>query len=210
MALIICTECGKGFSDKASSCPSCACPTEVVLKELEMTGNSITEPVSTELNSTEPTLVHVLLRESGPNKVLTIKVIRELTGLGLVEAKAIIDKSPTYIYKSIDNEKAVKIQKKLMEIGATIEIVSIPMSENLGLSGDEYDKTPKVPYIEQQTQTHLTASYQDPRIICPKCGSNNYKVISGASKGVHWALWGPLGAGKILSKYQCRNCKQNF
>ena len=47
-------------------------------------------------------------------------------------------------------------------------------------------------------------------IKCPKCGSSNTKVISGASKAVSVALWGVFAANKVMSKYVCNNCGHKF
>lgn len=47
-------------------------------------------------------------------------------------------------------------------------------------------------------------------IRCPKCGSTNTKVITGASKAVSVALWGVFAANKVMSKYECNDCKHKF
>lgn len=45
---------------------------------------------------------------------------------------------------------------------------------------------------------------------CPKCGSKDTKAISGTSKAVSIALWGPFAANKVLSKYVCSSCNHKF
>lgn len=50
----------------------------------------------------------------------------------------------------------------------------------------------------------------DTTIRCPKCGSSDTKVISGASKAASVALWGVFAANKVMSKYVCNNCKHKF
>lgn len=50
----------------------------------------------------------------------------------------------------------------------------------------------------------------DDSVRCIKCGSKNVETISGVSKGVSVLLWGPFAAGKILSKYNCKDCKHKF
>ena len=65
--------------------------------------------------------VTVVLKEAGPSKVAVIKVVREITGLGLVEAKGVVDKAPSPIKENISIEEADEIKKKLMEAGAVIE-----------------------------------------------------------------------------------------
>ena len=71
---------------------------------------------------TGPVEVDVILKEVGPSKVNVIKVVRELTGLGLVEAKGIVDKAPSAIKEKVSQEVAEDVKKKLEEAGAVVEI----------------------------------------------------------------------------------------
>lgn len=71
---------------------------------------------------TGPVEVSVILKEVGPSKVNVIKVVRELTGLGLVEAKGIVDKAPSAIKEKVSQEVAEDVKKKLEEAGAVVEI----------------------------------------------------------------------------------------
>ncbi len=71
---------------------------------------------------TGPTEVSVFLQDAGASKVGVIKVVREITGLGLVEAKGLVDKAPSAIKENIKPEDAEEIKKKLMDAGATVEI----------------------------------------------------------------------------------------
>jgi large subunit ribosomal protein L7/L12 len=66
--------------------------------------------------------VSVILKDVGASKVGVIKVVRELTGLGLVEAKGLVDKAPVAIKENIKPEAAEEIKAKLVEAGATVEI----------------------------------------------------------------------------------------
>jgi large subunit ribosomal protein L7/L12 len=58
----------------------------------------------------------------GEKKIQVIKVIREITGLGLKEAKELVDKAPNPIKEDVSKEDAEAIQAKLQEVGATVEI----------------------------------------------------------------------------------------
>ena len=71
---------------------------------------------------TGPTEVSVFLKEVGASKVGVIEVVREITGLGLVEAKGLVDKCPSAIKENIKPEEAEEIKKKLMDAGASVEI----------------------------------------------------------------------------------------
>ena len=69
-----------------------------------------------------PAEVSVILKDCGASKVGVIKVVRELTGLGLVEAKGLVDKCPSPIKENISPEEAEAIKEKLVAAGATVEI----------------------------------------------------------------------------------------
>ncbi|MEW6409260.1 MAG: 50S ribosomal protein L7/L12 [Nitrospirota bacterium] len=70
----------------------------------------------------EKTTFDVVLTSSGEKKIQVIKVIRELTGLGLKEAKELVDGVPKTIKSGVSKEDAETIKSKLTEVGATIEI----------------------------------------------------------------------------------------
>jgi large subunit ribosomal protein L7/L12 len=60
--------------------------------------------------------------EIGPNKIPVIKVVRELTGLGLKEAKDLVDATPKAVKESVARDEAEKIKAALEEVGAKVEI----------------------------------------------------------------------------------------
>lgn len=59
---------------------------------------------------------------AGEKKIQVIKVVREITGLGLKEAKELVDKAPNPIKENVSKEEAEAIQKKLLDVGATVDI----------------------------------------------------------------------------------------
>ncbi|MBO7675950.1 MAG: 50S ribosomal protein L7/L12 [Erysipelotrichaceae bacterium] len=69
-----------------------------------------------------PSVVSVILSAFGDSKTAVIKVVKEITGLGLVEAKGVVDKCPSPIKENISVEEAEEIKKKLVDAGATVEI----------------------------------------------------------------------------------------
>lgn len=69
-----------------------------------------------------PANVTVTLTDVGATKVAVIKAVREITGLGLVEAKGLVDKVPAAIKENIKPEEAEAIKEKLVAAGATVEI----------------------------------------------------------------------------------------
>lgn len=70
----------------------------------------------------EKTEFDVVLTDVGANKIQVIKAVREATGLGLKEAKAIVDGAPKAIKEKVSKAEAEDIQKKLTEAGAKVEI----------------------------------------------------------------------------------------
>ena len=70
----------------------------------------------------EKTEFDVILKHVGPEKIKVIKVVRELTGLGLKEAKDVVDNAPKPLKEGIDKEAAEKIVAAFKEVGATCEI----------------------------------------------------------------------------------------
>jgi large subunit ribosomal protein L7/L12 len=70
----------------------------------------------------EQTEFTATLTEIGPNKIPVIKVVRELTGLGLKEAKDLVDAAPKFVKEGIAKDEADKIKAALEEQGAKVEI----------------------------------------------------------------------------------------
>ncbi|SEH11800.1 large subunit ribosomal protein L7/L12 [Thermoleophilum album] len=70
----------------------------------------------------EPSTVDVILTNAGDKKIQVIKVVRAATGLGLKEAKALVDEAPKPIKEGVDREEAEKLKKELEEAGATVEL----------------------------------------------------------------------------------------
>lgn len=68
-----------------------------------------------------PTTVTVVLTHFGDAKTAVIKAVKEITGLGLVESKGLVDKCPSNIKENISVDEAEEIKKKLVAAGATVE-----------------------------------------------------------------------------------------
>jgi large subunit ribosomal protein L7/L12 len=77
---------------------------------------AVAEPVE------EQTEFNVIMTSFGANKVGAIKVVRVITGLGLKEAKTLVESAPTPVKEGVNKEEAAKIKKELEEAGATVEI----------------------------------------------------------------------------------------
>ena len=69
-----------------------------------------------------PTTVNVMLNSPGGSKLAVVKIVKELTGLGLKEAKEIVDSAPKAIKEGIARDEAEGIVKKLQEAGAEVEL----------------------------------------------------------------------------------------
>lgn len=70
----------------------------------------------------EKTEFDVILKEAGAEKIKVIKVVREITGLGLAEAKALVDGAPKTLKEAVSKDDAESIKAKLAEVGATVEV----------------------------------------------------------------------------------------
>ena len=70
----------------------------------------------------EKTEFDVVLKDIGSEKIKVIKVVREITGLGLKEAKDAVEGAPKTLKEAVSKEEAEKIKEKLAEVGATVEI----------------------------------------------------------------------------------------
>ncbi|MFO1031946.1 MAG: 50S ribosomal protein L7/L12 [Planctomycetota bacterium] len=70
----------------------------------------------------EKTEFTVVLKDGGANKINVIKVVREITGLGLKEAKALVDEAPKPVKEGVNKDEANEIKKKLTEAGATVDL----------------------------------------------------------------------------------------
>jgi large subunit ribosomal protein L7/L12 len=70
----------------------------------------------------EKTEFDVILAEAGPSKINVIKIVRELTGLGLKEAKDLVEGAPKALKEGIGKDEANDIKKKLEEAGAKVEV----------------------------------------------------------------------------------------
>ncbi len=65
---------------------------------------------------------NVVLKEVGANKIAVIKVVREITGLGLAESKAMVDNAPSVVKEGVAKEAAEEMAAKFKEAGATVEL----------------------------------------------------------------------------------------
>ena len=70
----------------------------------------------------EKTEFDVILKEAGAEKIKVIKVVREITGLGLAEAKALVDGAPKTLKEAASKEDAEAIKAQLTEVGASVEL----------------------------------------------------------------------------------------
>lgn len=70
----------------------------------------------------EQTAFDVILTDAGNTKIQVIKAVKEATGLGLKEAKALVDGAPKAIKEGVSKEESDELKNKLMEAGATVEV----------------------------------------------------------------------------------------
>ena len=90
-----------------------------------MVASQATEAATTPEVVAEPTEFNVVLTAAGPNKINVIKAVRELTSLGLKEAKDAVDKAPTTIKEAVSKEEAEAARAKLADAGASVEVKGV-------------------------------------------------------------------------------------
>ena len=90
-----------------------------------MAAPQATETASAPAAAAEPTEFNVVLTAAGPNKINVIKAVRELTSLGLKEAKDAVDKAPTAIKEAVSKEEAEAARAKLADAGASVEVKGV-------------------------------------------------------------------------------------
>ena len=80
------------------------------------------QPAAAAEEAEEPASYKVVLKDFGANKIQVIKTVRELTGLGLKEAKDLVDGAPQNVKEGVNKEEADKIKGQLEEAGASVEV----------------------------------------------------------------------------------------
>jgi len=115
MSVLELSEFKKAFEDKFGV--TAAAPVAVAAASAPAASAAATAPAEEE--QTEFTAI---LAEIGPNKIPVIKVVRELTGLGLKEAKDLVDGAPKPVKEGVNKDEANKIKAALEEQGAKVEI----------------------------------------------------------------------------------------
>ena len=83
---------------------------------------AVAAPGAAATEDAAPSTVTVSIKEAGAAKVAVIKVVREITGLGLKESKDIVDNPGTPVKENISTDEANEIKAKLEEAGATVEV----------------------------------------------------------------------------------------
>jgi len=79
-------------------------------------------PAAAAAPAAEKTEFDVVLAEAGPEKIKVIKAVREITSLGLTEAKAFVESAPKAVKEGVNKDEAESVKKKLEEAGAKVEI----------------------------------------------------------------------------------------
>ena len=95
---------------------------EATILELNDLVSAIEEKFGVVAAAAGPSEVTVTLTDVGGTKVAVIKAVREITGLGLVDAKKLVDGAPAAIKENVSPEEAEQIKEKLVAAGATVEV----------------------------------------------------------------------------------------
>ena len=95
---------------------------ELTVLELSEVVKALEEEFGVSAAAEEKTDFDVILTEAGQEKVKVIKVVKDITGLGLKDAKALVDGTPKAVKEGASKEEADDIKAKLEEVGATVEV----------------------------------------------------------------------------------------
>lgn len=199
MALLKCIECGHDVSEYAEKCPNCGCPIEIIKKNIK----SKVENVKYR---------RVILKNHGSNKVGVIKCVREITSLGLKEAKELVDTAPNVIAEGVTEQDAINLKKMFESEGA--EIV-IEFDESSMIRNDVFsklrEKKTSSTSLNSTTTTKTQPVIQETRysVHCPYCNSTNVNKISSTKKAASIIGFGIL-SNKIGKQWHCNNCKSDF
>lgn len=104
----------KGLQEKYGITPLAAAPVTVAAG-----GGAGAAPTAAEEEKTE---FDAILSAAGDKKIQVIKVVRELTGLGLKEAKDLVDGAPKPVKEKVSKAESAEIKRRLEEVGATVEV----------------------------------------------------------------------------------------
>lgn len=85
-------------------------------------GGTVSASAEATADKEEKTIFSIELKAAGDQKINVIKIVREVTGLGLKEAKDLVDGAPKIVKENVKKEEAEEIRKKLSEAGATVEL----------------------------------------------------------------------------------------
>ena len=95
---------------------------KAIEEEFGVTAAAAAAPAAAAEEAQGPTEFDVVLMSAGNAKISVIKVVREITGLGLKEAKGLVDKAPGAIKEKVSQDEANELKAKLEEAGASVEL----------------------------------------------------------------------------------------
>lgn len=102
------------------------CDTFDVEASAPMGGMMMAAPTSDDASAaSEPTEFNVIIKEAGDKKIQVIKAVRAITGLGLKEAKALVDSAPKEVKEKVNKDEADKVKSELEAAGAVVEVKGV-------------------------------------------------------------------------------------
>lgn len=190
MALIKCPECGKEISDKAAACIHCGFPLSQLEKEEIVEDNNDGKFYKLILKNT-PT----------DTKVKTIKLIMDIHGWGLKEAKDFVDNPPQIIITGLAHSDALKLAKEFtnLENDISVEVDEKAVSKFDVFSEIQSNEKERKDKYERQQEI------EDNKPKCPTCHSTNIAKISGTKRWLSTGLFG-LASSNVGKTMECKNC----
>ncbi len=95
---------------------------KAIEEEFGVSAAAVAAPVAGAAAAEEKTSFDVVLKEAGANKIQVIKVVRDATGLGLKEAKDLVDGAPKTVKEGLNKDEAEELKAKFVEVGAVVEL----------------------------------------------------------------------------------------
>lgn len=225
MALVKCPECGKEISDKASACPNCGCPANIIKEKIEFQKIEDAKPKMVKACSCCGLIAwnKNALGYKGnyclecderniPHSLIDLPISCED-----FEKKIYVKKndSDSEIYKYIDSIRVAErdLFEQYIEEWESLDFTSETYQLNIETlyhdgKGNAHDAvTNRVSYLIKLNQRNYNEIKNVPK--CPICQSIDIKKISGFSKAGSVAMWGVFSR-KIHKQWHCNNCKSDF
>lgn len=189
-----CWKCGTEFSKKQGYCPNCDTISASRFRQAESFEQIVRSNPKVGLQCSCCGSLY-------PNNQDKCLICNSLAADGFAVSISNLSKKEVEAIKTpIKVEGAKLTRKRMREVSVNVRRTKPGLTVCAACGSRISTKAEACPQCGEPTGIH----------ICPRCGSANTKIITGASKATSIVLWGPFAANKVLSKYQCKDCGHKF